>query len=137
VILSGIIMPRMDGFALKESLVKNVVTSSIPFMILSHMGRQEDKTKAESLGVKDFFVFGMITPLEIVKKIKIESGSKEYTLQLNTELLDASKLVNDFKLGENLKCPKCSNDLNLKLKVSDVLKREFLAKLICPKCDVS
>lgn len=136
IILSGIMMPKMDGFTLKENLEKNSATANIPFMILSHMGKKEDQARAKELGVDDFLIFGMITPIEIVDKIVAVFDSGEYILRLNPEQLDASKFVSDLKLQSGIKCPQCSEDLNLKLEVTNAKKREFSAKLFCPKCEI-
>ena len=56
VIMTGIIMPRMDGFQLIKALKENVQTSEIPIAILSHLGREDDRKKAEELGIVNFIV---------------------------------------------------------------------------------
>lgn len=137
IILSGIIMPKMDGFTLKENLEKNPITAEIPFMILSHMGKKEDQARAKELGVEDFLIFGMITPLEIVSRIKAQFDLGEYVLQLNGEKLDAPKLIADLRLQAGMKCPRCLGELNLKLKATNAKKHEFLARLFCPKCEIN
>ncbi|PIP27847.1 MAG: hypothetical protein COX29_04345 [Candidatus Moranbacteria bacterium CG23_combo_of_CG06-09_8_20_14_all_35_22] len=134
VIFTGIIMPRMDGFALKEALVKNVNTSKIPVMMLSHMGREEDREKAQNLGVKDFIVQGMISPKEIIEKIQAMFGSEGYLIKFSTSELDALKLAEDLHINQRFECPKCSGEMVLKLKIFDVNKQEFNAKFVCPKC---
>jgi PleD family two-component response regulator len=134
VIFTGIIMPRMDGFALKDALSKNVNTAKIPVFILSHMGREEDRQRAIELGAKDFIIQGMITPRQVVEKVKVMFGPGEYTLKIKEEELDASKLMADLHLKEGLKCPQCGGDMVLKMRVKDVVKYKFDAQLICPQC---
>src|SRR5665647_2104757 len=56
IVFSGIVMPRMDGFDLINSLKKNPATSQVPVVISSHLGKAEDEEKARGLGAKDFIV---------------------------------------------------------------------------------
>ncbi|HAT74013.1 MAG: chemotaxis protein CheY [Candidatus Moranbacteria bacterium GW2011_GWF2_36_839] len=134
IIFSGIIMPRMDGFALKEALAKNVTTSSIPVMILSHMGREEDRVKAQELGVKDFIVQGMVMPKQVVERIRNIFGSAKYRIKFSANELDASKLAQEFHFGQKFECSNCQAEMVLELEVADIDKKEFKAKFVCPKC---
>ena len=133
-ILTGIIMPRMDGFGLKDALGKNVATANIPVFMLSHMGREEDKKKAQDLGIKDFIIKGMISPRQVVEKIRAIFGTSEYKIKLSANDLDGIKLVSDFHLGSGFACPRCQKEMIMILKISDVVKREFTARLVCPDC---
>jgi DNA-binding response OmpR family regulator len=134
IIFSGIIMPRMDGFSFKESLAKNVNTTNIPVMMLSHMGREEDRKKAMELGIKDFIVQGMITPRQVLEKINNIFGSGKYRIKFNVSEMDASKLAKDFYFGDKFECSNCAGEMVLDLEVSSVEKKEFKAKFVCPKC---
>ena len=134
VIFTGIIMPRMDGFAMKEAISKNASTANIPVIMLSHMGREEDRQKAESLGIKDFIIQGMVSPKEIIQRIKALFGSSEYHIKINVGDLEAVRLAKDFDFGSGFKCSRCSNEMVLSLKVAAADKREFSAKFVCPKC---
>ena len=135
VIFTGIIMPRMDGFALKEALSKNVATSNIPVIIISHMGREEDRVKAEELGIKDFIVQGMVTPREVMEKIRAMFEPGEYKLKFSVNELDAAKLARDFYFNPKFECSNCRKEMILNLKISNIEKKEFIAKIICPECD--
>lgn len=134
VIFSGIIMPKMDGFGMMEALARNVNTSKVPVVIFSHMGREEDRQKAQSLGARDFFVQGMITPFEIVKKIKALFGSGEYDLRFNINELDAPKLAEEIGINATFKCSRCLESMVIQLKDFNSQNGEFSAKLVCPKC---
>ncbi|NTU66567.1 MAG: response regulator [Candidatus Moranbacteria bacterium] len=135
VVFTGIIMPRMDGFSLKEELSKNVATSNIPVFMNSHMGREEDRKKAQISGIKDFFVVGMITPKEVVVRIKATLEGGNYMLKVNHSDSDAFRLVNDLGLGNGFSCPRCGNEMVLNLKTISLPNKEFSAKLSCPICD--
>ena len=134
VIFTGIIMPRMDGFSLKDALSKNVNTAKIPVFILSHMGREEDRQRAIKAGAQDFIIQGMITPRQVLEKVKAMFNSGEYTLKINEEVLDAPKLITDLNLGLGFKCPHCGGDMVLKMITVDVIKYKFKSQLICPQC---
>lgn len=134
VIFTGIVMPRMDGFMLKEALSKNVTTANVPVVISSHLGREEDKQKAKEMGVKDFLVRHMVTPKEAVERVRKVLGSGEYRVRINPSELDASNLARDTHMLEGMKCPKCMADLILTLNSSDISQHEFSARIACPKC---
>lgn len=133
-IITGIIMPRMDGFGFIEALKKNVATANIPIIMFSHMGREEDRKKAQDLGINEFIIKGMISPKEMAKKVRSIFGSSEYKIKFSASELDAPKLAQDFNINQEFKCPKCSGEMILNLKSPDVNKKEFTAKIICLKC---
>jgi CheY-like chemotaxis protein len=134
VIFTGIVMPVMDGFQLMEALKKNIATNNIPVVISSHLGREEDREKAQKLGAKEFFVRGFYTPYEIAEKIRAIFKAQEYKLKFNPAELDAKKLFDDMHLKENPKCFKCGGELILALKLTNVEKYEFTAKFVCAEC---
>ena len=76
-ILLDLIMPGMDGFATLKELQKDPLLASIPVIILSNLGQQDDIDKAKQLGAVDFLVKAHFTPNEIIDKInKILSATK-------------------------------------------------------------
>lgn len=134
VIFTGIIMPRMDGFALMEALKKNMVTSSIPVAVSSHMGREEDQKRAKELGAGDFIARDMNTPNQAVERIRALLNLTEYEIKFFTNELDASKLAQDMHFSEKFQCASCGTELVLSLRLNDVANHEFLAKFLCPQC---
>jgi two-component system chemotaxis response regulator CheY len=133
VIFTGIIMPKMDGFQLMEALKKNVATASIPILISSHMGREEDRQKANLLGARYFIIRGFSTPKEVVEKVRsLFLGGNEYRLEVDSFSLDAQELSHDLGL-HNLDCPECKNKLAIKLTVGED-KKEMRANLVCNSC---
>ena len=133
VIFTGIIMPKMDGFALKDALAKNVATVNIPVLMSSHMGREEDRKKAMEMGVKEFFVAGMITPKKVVENIRALFSLKKYHLKFDVTALDAPKLAADFHL-EGFACGKCNQPKNMVVEVLDVNNKEFKVRFVCLDC---
>lgn len=53
-ILSDIMMPRLDGYALVDQLKTNANWQSIPVIVLTAKSAEEDKLKALRLGVDDY-----------------------------------------------------------------------------------
>lgn len=135
VIFTGIIMPRMDGFTMMESLKKNIATSNIPVIISSHMGREEDRQKANVLGVRDFIVRDFTTPKKVLEKIKsIFMEEKEYRLEIDTYSMDAQKLAQDLGLNNNFQCMECDERLIFKVISKSNNAEGMEARLICPSC---
>jgi len=66
-ILLDIMMPKMDGFDVLESMKKK--RNKTPVFILTNLNQDEDVNRAKELGAKDFLVKSNITLLEIVNKI--------------------------------------------------------------------
>lgn len=69
-VFTGIIMPRMDGFELIKNLRTNAVTAKTPVILFSHLGREEDRVKAEKLPGVVFMIKGMDGPKVILEKIQ-------------------------------------------------------------------
>ncbi|MFC1756321.1 response regulator [Patescibacteria group bacterium] len=137
IIFTGIVMPRMDGFSLMEALQKNIVTSTIPVIINSHMGREEDQEKADKLGAKDFIVKGMTAPEKVVDIINsLFTGKGEYRLEFDPYALDAKKIVKELGISKNFQCGRCNTTMALKLRIKNKNRHIFAAQFYCPKCGV-
>ena len=134
IIFTGIIMPRMDGFALMEALKKNVATVNIPVVISSHMGREEDRQRAIELGAKDFIIKNMTPPNEVVRRVQaILETHGIYDLFIDPYSLDAQRMASELSLN-GYKCPRCSRKLSLELKTLNSKEKTFQARFICPGC---
>lgn len=135
VILTGIIMPRMDGFQLIKTLQENVETRKIPVAILSHLGREEDRKKAQELGIGEFIVQGSMTVNEVVEKIKnLTKSSDTFRLSFDPYAWDAPRLAKTLP-GKNFKCPDCGQSLILEL-TPQTERSGYSAVLKCPKCEM-
>ena len=69
-ILLDLIMPKMDGFQVLESLKKDPKTTAIPVVVLSNLGQKEDIEKAKSSGAFDYMVKINFAPKEVCAKVK-------------------------------------------------------------------
>ncbi len=136
VIFTGIDMPRMDGFTMIEELQKNTATAAIPVVISSHMGREEDKGRAASLGVKDFIIRGITRPVEVIARINVIFGEAmaEYKLEVDPEALDAPRLAKDLNGKNSLRCLYCDAEFGLNLQFTSPQDRSLKAKFSCPRC---
>lgn len=134
VILTGIIMPRMDGFQLISTLRENVQTREIPIAILSHLGREEDRKKAQELGINEFIVQGTSTVNEIVEKIKsLTRNSGSYKLSFDPYAWDAPRFAKTLE-NESFNCPSCQEKVVLEV-TPKAKEKGYDAILKCPKCD--
>lgn len=132
-VLSGIIMPQMDGFALVEALKKNVTTARLPIIFLSHLGRQEDQERSQEMGVNDFIVRD-VTPLpEAVARIKSFFNSTEYLVAIEPGIYDGLKFARDMSLPDNFECSTGSGGEHyvLRLRATDATRKHFTAEIIC------
>lgn len=136
IIFTGIVMPRMDGFSMIEALKKTVMTSSIPIVISSHMGREEDRQRADTLGVKDFIIRGTTPPKEVVERISslFVRVSGEYQIEFSPSEIDAQKLARELGFKPNFQCLKCDKKMVLDLKLTNQKDKIFEAKFVCPGC---
>jgi CheY-like chemotaxis protein len=136
VIFTGIVMPRMDGFSLMEALAKNTTTAQIPVVISSHLGREQDRKRAETLGAKEFIVRDITPPKEVVGKVaQLFSSGGEFLINFDPYSLDAQKMTQQLRLNDNYQCLQCGEKMALKLRLSrEPGEHWFQAKFVCPSC---
>lgn len=130
VVLSGIIMPRMDGFQFMEGMKKNVATASVPVAFISHLGRQEDEDRARELGVRDFIVRDMTTPMEVVTRVKSLLVSADFALSFDMHSAEAGRLFEALGMDGTLPCMGGTSPV-IKLRLKDKEKRLFEAEIAC------
>jgi DNA-binding response OmpR family regulator len=129
VIITGIIMPRMDGFQFFEALKKNVATASVPVAFLSHLGREEDERRAKEIGAEDFIVRSLVSPIEAVKRIRALVASSEFTVAIDRTAYDSASLADALGIPANYE-GEDGRHFVLKLKLRNAERREFDATLV-------
>lgn len=67
-ILLDLILPEVDGFAILEGLKSKKLKPIV--VVLSNLGQDEDRKKAEEFGVKDYLVKSNVPLADIVKVVK-------------------------------------------------------------------
>ncbi|MCX6763907.1 MAG: response regulator [Candidatus Moranbacteria bacterium] len=136
VIFTGILMPKLDGFELTAELKQNAATANIPVVISSHMGREEDRKKAASMGIKDFIARDLVTPLEAVQRIKAIFNLQNYKIKFSPTELDAPKMAKELEINPEFKCPSCRETMIISLEPAGK-NHSFTAAVICPRCGKS
>lgn len=87
IILTGIILPEMDGYKLTEILKADNRTKNIPIFALTNMDKKEDIEKGIELGMNDYFIRKKFTPQDIVEKFEVIFGE---TIENKIKLEDVS-----------------------------------------------
>jgi PleD family two-component response regulator len=133
IIVTGIIMPNMDGFSLVNELKKNITTARIPVVFLSHLGREEDKVRAMLLGAKDFLIRDMTSPNDMIERINTILTSKEYVLGIDPFNFDAARFAQDLNLNPDFVCTKekAGGRVALKLRKKSARDEFFEAEITC------
>ncbi|MGG8495738.1 response regulator [Tenacibaculum sp. TC6] len=55
-IISDVMMPKMNGIEFKKEIEKNSETKNIPFVMVTALGNEENKIEAFNIGVSDYIV---------------------------------------------------------------------------------
>jgi len=69
-VLLDLILPKMNGFEVLAELKTNTNTQTIPVVILSNLGQEEDVKRALDLGAVDFLIKSNISIQEVVHRSK-------------------------------------------------------------------
>lgn len=69
-VLLDIILPNKNGFEILEYMKSDPALKSIPVVVLSNLGQEEDVQKAKRLGADDFMIKVQSDTSEIVDKVK-------------------------------------------------------------------
>lgn len=132
IILTGIIMPKMDGFTLVENLRKNMATASIPIVFLSHLGRKEDEERAAELKVNDFIVRDTTSPREVIARLRALLSSTQYILGIESTSYDGQKFAREMGLHPEFLCSTGQGQRYvLRVKQKHSSEKHFDAELIC------
>ena len=70
IILLDIIIPKIDGFEVLRRLKADASLKSIPVILLTNLGQEEDMAKGKALGANDYLIKANFTPAEVVKKME-------------------------------------------------------------------
>ena len=70
-ILLDLILPKINGFEVLESLLSDESTKNIPVIVLTNLNATEgDVAKTKDLGAKEVLMKTEVTPQEVVDKIR-------------------------------------------------------------------
>jgi len=74
-VITEIMIPKKDGFLVRESMLTQSHTKNIPFIIVSHLKNEDSVIRALNLGVEHYFKKPfMLSELLGVLRLKIKSG---------------------------------------------------------------
>ncbi len=68
-IITDLVMPKIDGFELIRRLKIEEQTKDIPIMVLSNINNKKDKEQAKNLGATDYLIKSRCQSGQIAKKI--------------------------------------------------------------------
>jgi len=69
-ILLDLLLPNVDGFEFLLKIKAEATTSSIPVIILSNLGQQEDIERGLKLGANDYLIKSQFDIDQVVDKVK-------------------------------------------------------------------
>jgi len=71
IVLIDIIMPKLDGFATLKQLREMEQYKTVPILMLTNLGQEEDIEKGKKLGATDYLIKANFTPSQVLEKIKL------------------------------------------------------------------
>lgn len=77
IVLLDLVMPVKDGFETLKALKAEKELASVPMIVLSSLGQDDDATKVKELGAAEYFVKTSITIYDLVRKVKEYLGESE------------------------------------------------------------
>ena len=69
-VLLDIVLPKMDGFEILESVKKDSKLKNIPIVLLTNLGQKNEIEKGLLLGADEYIIKAHFTPTAVVTKIK-------------------------------------------------------------------
>lgn len=134
IVLTGIVMPRMDGFALVTALRANSATAQTAVVMVSHWGRPTDRDRAKKLGVVDFIERDITALSELVARVSTicSSGGVTFTVAIDANDYDAPALATALGVDEGFLCTN-GKKLTLTLQLQDTDQRTITGKFGCGK----
>lgn len=137
IMLTGILMPNLDGFSLIERVRKDPRMQRMKVFILSHYGRDEDRKRAEALLADGFFTMGYTPFPEIVMKIEASlKGFPTFRIQMRPEELDGASGSALLELGKSLACRLCGEPFTVTLEPDPARPLgDLRAHVVCPDCE--
>lgn len=70
-IILDLILPKMSGFEVMQTIADDPELSRIPVVVLSNLAQDADIEKLRKMGAKEYFVKVRVSPEDVIKKVKI------------------------------------------------------------------
>lgn len=141
-VLLDLIMPRMGGLEVLETMRSDPRLSSIPVIVLTNLGEETSVERAIQLGAADYLIKNQAKPAEVVEKIQLVlehlGGScqqtKSYKLLVRDRQADADCFIADARLPRRFWCPACEVELVVELVPQPDREGWYDAHVVCPMC---
>jgi len=69
-VLLDIVLPKIDGFEILETIKKDSEFKNIPIILLTNLGQKNEIEKGLSLGADEYIIKAHFTPTAVVAKVK-------------------------------------------------------------------
>ena len=66
-VLLDLILPKMSGFEILETIHSDPKLQNIPVMIISNLGQESDVSRGQSLGAVEYFIKARVSLEELVE----------------------------------------------------------------------
>lgn len=141
-VLLDLIMPRMGGLEVLETMKADPRLSGIPVVILTNLGEESSVERAIELGAVDYLIKNQAKPADVAAKIRLAldnlggrcAETKSYKLLVRDRQADADCFVADARLPRRFWCPACEVELAIELLPQDDRPGWYDAHVICPMC---
>lgn len=70
IILLDILMPKMNGFEVLESIKADKATAQIPVILLTNLNQKDEIEKGLRLGAEDYLIKAHFMPTEVIEKVR-------------------------------------------------------------------
>lgn len=141
-ILLDLIMPRMGGLEVLETIKADPRLSAIPVVILTNLGEETSIERAVSLGAVDYLIKNAAKPSDVVAKIRLvldnlggsTKASESFRLAIKDREADADAFIAAASLPRRFWCPACEVGLVVEVLPDSDREGWYLAHVICPMC---
>lgn len=69
-VLLDLILPKLSGFEILETIHSDPRLQSIPVMIISNLGQESDISRGQSLGAVEYFIKARVSMEELMEQVK-------------------------------------------------------------------
>lgn len=141
-ILLDLIMPRMGGLEVLETIKADPRLSAIPVVILTNLGEESSIERAVSLGAVDYLIKNAAKPADVAAKIRLvldhlggsTKASASFKLAVKDREADADAFIASAKLPRRFWCPACEVGVVIELLPESDREGWYQAHVICPMC---
>ncbi|MBS3957157.1 MAG: response regulator [Clostridiales bacterium] len=141
-VLLDLIMPKMSGLEVLQTMHGDPRLSQIPVLILSNLGQQSDIERGIEMGAIDYLIKNEAKPIEVAEKIRAtlefmagrHSPVETFRLMVKDRECDAERFIQHARLPRRLWCPACEVELVIELVSQPDRLGWYDAHVVCPMC---